>query len=391
MIIESISEPILAHASAQLMDHSNVLRNSVDQLIMALRMGMADAGYRGELLARLLLILAWDKTSKGAYDKASKINPSVSTKQRLSDFLRHLLASDAYMAFQKHLEGRKQEEILDFFVFCTHFVQIEKYTPNRNDLLEFFKRGAAVVCQRNQVGIDLMIPVYAYSGKDPKDAKLGEELQESRITFILVSVKNRIQSNLAQEWFTSMDPVSTEMLEPDADFSLPFVNIIMSLGGNINSFEVINQDRVQDFRAKNHAELKSGKGKTQKESSSSRSEDLESSKQAAGFAVDGFKKRGAEAVEHSSRKRTKVDEEVVDALEIWAKYSNTICLRGLGPNSYNSALFEEDLQSKLMTLAEAYLSPMHAAEYEEEKEDLETARGDIRAMLPLRYRAVPED
>ena len=89
--------------------------------------------------------------------------------------------------------------------------------------------------------------------------------------------------------------------------------------------------------------------------------------------------------EDLSRKKAKVDRQVIDNLKIWATYSHTICLRGLDKPAYNSSLFNDELKLKLEMLGEAFLSPLNAVEYEEKKEDWEIIKGDIVAMLPLRY------
>jgi len=57
------SEPILAEASAQLMHRQGYLESILSFLAVSLRYGIVDAGYRGELVAQLLVLLAIDRVS----------------------------------------------------------------------------------------------------------------------------------------------------------------------------------------------------------------------------------------------------------------------------------------------------------------------------------------
>ena len=69
MVTGYFSEPVLVQAAAQLTNeassevHSalNKWRVLLKLLLGSLRKGMVDAGFRGELVARVLLLLAWDK------------------------------------------------------------------------------------------------------------------------------------------------------------------------------------------------------------------------------------------------------------------------------------------------------------------------------------------
>ena len=69
MVTGYFSEPVLVQAAAQLTNeassevHSalNKWRVLLKVLLGSLRKGMVDAGFRGELVARVLLLLAWDK------------------------------------------------------------------------------------------------------------------------------------------------------------------------------------------------------------------------------------------------------------------------------------------------------------------------------------------
>ncbi|CAG8523819.1 7914_t:CDS:1, partial [Diversispora eburnea] len=55
------TEPVLAEVSAQIINDPNVdLSELTNQLSSALRKRIVEAGYRGELTARILILKAWD-------------------------------------------------------------------------------------------------------------------------------------------------------------------------------------------------------------------------------------------------------------------------------------------------------------------------------------------
>lgn len=66
------------------------------------------------------------------------------------DFLKELLGD----AFPKE----KFSHFNDFMLGFTHFIPVT-YVPVKEDLISIYKRRGAVLCKRNQKGIDLIIPI----------------------------------------------------------------------------------------------------------------------------------------------------------------------------------------------------------------------------------------
>lgn len=66
------------------------------------------------------------------------------------DFLQEL--------FNKDFQRDKFSHFEHFQIGFTHFVMLD-YMPDKQMFLEVYRRHAAIVCQRNQEGVDLMIPI----------------------------------------------------------------------------------------------------------------------------------------------------------------------------------------------------------------------------------------
>jgi hypothetical protein len=84
------------------------------------------------------------------------IKVSFSTRFPILDFLQELFKDFPKDKFS-HLEG--------FKIGFTHFIMLD-YMPNEQIFLEVYKRRAAIVCQRNQEGVDLVIPIVHEDGND---------------------------------------------------------------------------------------------------------------------------------------------------------------------------------------------------------------------------------
>jgi hypothetical protein len=63
---------------------------------------------------------------------------------------------------------------MDGFIYITHFVQVT-YTPNRDDLNKFYRRGAAILCKPYQTAFDIILPI---------------KLADGQMSMIAIDVKN---------------------------------------------------------------------------------------------------------------------------------------------------------------------------------------------------------
>jgi hypothetical protein len=121
-----------------------------------LKKGFVDAGPRGEVVARIILILAMRSIQEKKEWKSTVI-----TVKRLMELLDPATVDDL-------------QHFVDATVAFTHFIPIT-YAPKTCSLKEYYRRRCAVILKRNNPGADIMIPV---------------KLSEDRYSYILIQVKN---------------------------------------------------------------------------------------------------------------------------------------------------------------------------------------------------------
>ncbi|CAG8614788.1 4281_t:CDS:2 [Paraglomus occultum] len=130
------SEPLLAEASAQLMNETGAMRMLLPPLLSAVHYGLVEGGYRGELVACCILLMAWDETCKKptGYKEA---NMQFSQPLRVWDYLMTLLGKDG----MNQIGGINQKEhtrFLNGFIFFNHFLSLQ-YTPSKMQLLQLMR------------------------------------------------------------------------------------------------------------------------------------------------------------------------------------------------------------------------------------------------------------
>jgi hypothetical protein len=158
LLMSYTSEPVVAEAAAMLMDPSgNILPAMLHRLEDYLRGNFIDSGVRSEYIARLVCVLAADQVAKQNEDLLNgfTFNKTIPCKEYLQELVGDDL--DNIIRSQNQFTG----DIYRFLqgkVFFTHFINCS-YTPTLGDLVDFFKRGAAILCKNNQKGIDMIIPV----------------------------------------------------------------------------------------------------------------------------------------------------------------------------------------------------------------------------------------
>ncbi|CAG8628932.1 11245_t:CDS:2 [Paraglomus occultum] len=133
VMIDYPSDPVLAEASARITNNTNKigLVHYVHALIGALREGSVEGGYRGELVARLILTMAWDKACvEHGYTKEANM---FSRPMTLQQYFQALFSSTVWQALQDKLSSELQTARIRF----THFIRVT-YTPSPKQLLEFF-------------------------------------------------------------------------------------------------------------------------------------------------------------------------------------------------------------------------------------------------------------
>jgi hypothetical protein len=183
LFIRYPSEPILAAASAQLWNRNQKrnLRKALEKLVGSIRIGDVEAGYRGELVARILLCMAYDSAAASTYTDArrSPFTKPVTVEAFLLSLGGQALL-DSLVVEGQHVD---KAEFLRGLVYLTHFVAV-KYPAGNVDFRKFFVRGAGILCKPLQIGIDLMIPIW---------------LSEAEMTYILIQVRNNRAAKVDSE------------------------------------------------------------------------------------------------------------------------------------------------------------------------------------------------
>lgn len=210
-------EPILASAA---LHHIHEVDSQKERYVMLC--GMQNAvverhiakGERGELLARLILILAYcDAVPFPATSSHLKPIPSVSVKR----FLDALLPIDIgqFWASSPCWGGshaaRAEKDFGHAEVYFTHFVQY-KTTPMVKHLWAAIVRGQAIQCSYQQEGVDIVIPVVL----NPTAC-----LTEGHMSAILIQVRNRV--SIAVDF---PDAASLGILGCET----PYISIVFQLG-----------------------------------------------------------------------------------------------------------------------------------------------------------------
>jgi hypothetical protein len=187
VIARFASEPILAEAAAHCMWYlkpSVVIRSYYEVL------KFLPAGETGELVARILLLLSFDLlTEFEAFPASQASKPPLQhqisvgdlnqgiyfTKVRTVDaFIRSLIGADNF----EQLDG--VEWMKDTFLCFNHFNRVyHDITPGFIE--ECLKACMAIVCQANEYGVDLVIPMHHGGGAVSKDG----------LDAIFIQVKNR--------------------------------------------------------------------------------------------------------------------------------------------------------------------------------------------------------
>lgn len=203
LVVRYPSEPILAEAAAfQWYQFTSSLGKYLDELLRLMQTGTIDAGHRGELVARLMLLLAFDRYCLN--DSASPFK--FSRPVPLVGFLDSLFGAQ---------EWKLPSELNKAAVCFTHFEFLD-CIPSRELLEKALFRCAALICKQNAPIIDLIIPLL-----------LGDKVT---VSAVVVQVKNH-QTQFESKWPDSatidltLDAAATDLPE-----ATPFVSLYMQLG-----------------------------------------------------------------------------------------------------------------------------------------------------------------
>ena len=163
------SEPILAEASAQCTS-SIGWGYPLKALYQHLQNGIVDAGYRGELLSKILCLMAMDDTPK-PFPAAAATGDAIpyfehTQPVKVKDFLNNWLAApsgkgqftDALYQTNIRTDSNELERFLNGYVFFNHFIRLERIV-SMEAIVCAWNRGAAIMPKDNAHAFDHVIPV----------------------------------------------------------------------------------------------------------------------------------------------------------------------------------------------------------------------------------------
>ena len=216
-----LPEPALAHAAMRFLNTRGWDR-VLDHLKSAIGATYADPGYRGELMAQILMLMASDQTVidlKGGVD--SDDLPAIP----LIDLFKKLLGENQ--------AAKLKPEPVNQYVRFTQFVQMF-CKPTQQKLADLWKRSTAIVCMNNNAGCDLLIPVLCVNPED----QLSDVLVEAkRMTVFALQVKcySRPLSSTQRRDYSL---ISLSDCGDKLNTKLPFYSALIELRGKQERQEV---------------------------------------------------------------------------------------------------------------------------------------------------------
>jgi hypothetical protein len=172
-----ISEPILAEASRWILNSPQRLNQAFLSLIKSMKNGAVLDGYRGELVGRIILILAHDRAEKLEVTQDAKELKAVRITT-VGNFLSSLFGPAVLQKVRAEAALRDINELLEYRIFCSHFSLVGKL-PDRTQLLACLQRSMGILCHRNATAIDAIIPICR-----------GNVASKENISFIVIQIKN---------------------------------------------------------------------------------------------------------------------------------------------------------------------------------------------------------
>jgi hypothetical protein len=177
--------------------------------------GIVEAGFKGELITKIVCLMAMDKALSQAPISGNQWR--YSRPVPVSDFLNHLIVPlRGYSKFSEGLkgvqdrdniihgtlnvDGEKLQRFLCGYVFFNHFIRID-VKLSYSMLVHAWNRGAAIMCMTNTKGIDHVIPVMLDTKGDVIFGPLHghwekEHIQQARqhLSYILINSRNYASS-----------------------------------------------------------------------------------------------------------------------------------------------------------------------------------------------------
>jgi hypothetical protein len=203
------SEPLLAEAAYELMKGTQT--NAVRHLAGHPDLNCIDRGRRGELVAALLIMQAYDAAREKGKRWVSVVNfmEALLPPSKFNNLLQSEPTSWP-MDYDDHTTFGEMFE--EYGMWFNHMIKIErKEMISIDHLWKFVVRGAMILSATNQEGIHIILPVF----------HVKQNLGPDSVTAIIVQVKNAkdYTATLQGKLFSRMGPVVKSVIfsEPGVD------------------------------------------------------------------------------------------------------------------------------------------------------------------------------
>jgi hypothetical protein len=245
------SEPILAEASARLTAKYG-WGKPLGALLHFIQTGIVDAGFRGELLTKIICLMAVDRANE-----LNNYNPFTQWKYsrplHVFEFLNQLIPLDGieakapnsaattfseYVTEHSALNFEDLNRFMFGHVFFTHFIQVE-CTVSMAMLVRAWNRGAAIMCQAYNPQFDHIIPVMLEGADCRKfghlyDSWNEEQLEEARcsMSYILIDSKNYSNKTNWRTYVGGIIPQPADehnIIQHNLRGGLPIKNVYVSM------------------------------------------------------------------------------------------------------------------------------------------------------------------
>ena len=207
------SEPLLAEAAYRVMRASSHVQwiskfaEHVDSFYL-------DVGRRGEVVAALVILMAYDKARGGLQSLGGIDSPTEDGKVSgrvisVLDFLSALIGSDDWRGsppfrIQTPEDNIEMEQAFSgCYMYFNHFIKAEDFDIlNQAYLLLAISRGAAIICADCQCGVDIVLPFL-----------VGDKLTRDAVGAIVIKVKNdhRYVDHPDNSLFDDMNPFANDI------------------------------------------------------------------------------------------------------------------------------------------------------------------------------------
>jgi hypothetical protein len=199
------SEPLLAEAAYELMEGSGT--NAVCHLAGHSDLNCIDRGRRGELVAVLLIMQAYDAARVLSGRRWVSIVNFMEALLPPTEYNTLLQSTPTSWPMNYHNQATFEAIFKDHGLWFNHVIKIEeKEMISINNLWKFVVRGAMILCVTNQEGIDIVLPI----------CDMTQNLGPDSVTAIFIQVKNAkdYKATLQGNLFDAMDSVIRSALSP---------------------------------------------------------------------------------------------------------------------------------------------------------------------------------